>query len=61
MGKKQTLGKTADDLGISLRGVRRLVSSGQLRAYKIGRSRAVRVDADDVAAVLKPIVPNGKL
>jgi excisionase family DNA binding protein len=54
-GKKISLRATGDELGISLRGVRRLISSGELRAYKVGKG-AVRIDVDDIAAVLKPII-----
>ena len=57
MGKIISLDATAEELGISKRGVQRLISTGQLRAYKVGKA-IVRVDVDDIAAVLKPIVPN---
>lgn len=61
MGKKLTLDQAADELGTSLRTVRRLVSSGQLPAVKVGNSRLVRVDRDDLDKLLKPVTPNGKL
>ncbi len=57
MGKKVSLDAVAEELGISKRGVRRLISEGRLRAYKIGQ-KAIRIDTDDIAAVLKPIVPS---
>lgn len=60
MGKKVTLDATAEDLGISVRGVRRLISSGELRAYRVGK-HSVRIDVDDIAAVLKPILPDTAL
>jgi excisionase family DNA binding protein len=60
MGKKISLDEAAEELGTSLRTVRRLVSQGHLRAYKIGNSRLVRVDRDDIQAALKPVTPNGK-
>jgi excisionase family DNA binding protein len=60
MGQKITLAETAERLGVSKDSVRRLISSGELRAYRIGNQQSVRVDTDDLAAVLKPIVPNGK-
>jgi excisionase family DNA binding protein len=59
MGKKITLNATADELGISLRSVRRLITGGKLRAYKIGK-HSVRVDVDDIDKVLKPVIPDGK-
>jgi excisionase family DNA binding protein len=58
MGKKVTLQYIADHLGVSLRTARRLVTDGELKAYKVG-GHLVRIDVDDIAAVLRPIVPNG--
>lgn len=50
----------AEYLGISTRTVRRLISSGELRAYRVrGGDRLVRVDLNDLDAVLDPI-PNGR-
>jgi excisionase family DNA binding protein len=46
----------ADELGVNKRTIRRLIDSGELPAYKVG-SKLVRVDADDVAELLKPIRP----
>jgi excisionase family DNA binding protein len=60
MGKKLTLDQAADELGTSLRTVRRLVSTGQLPAVKVGNSRLIRVDRDDLDKLLKPVTPNGK-
>jgi excisionase family DNA binding protein len=57
VGKKLTLDAAADELGISKRGVRRLISTGELRAFKVGL-KLIRIDADDIAAVLKPIIPS---
>lgn len=56
MGKKISIDDTADELGISRRGVRRLISSGELKAYRVGVA-SIRVDVDDIAAVLKPVAP----
>jgi excisionase family DNA binding protein len=60
MGQKITLDAAADELGISKRTVRRLISSGDLRAYLIGRNRLVRIDRDDLTDVMHEVVPNGK-
>ena len=60
MGKKISLDAAAEELGMSKRSVRRLISTGQLRAYRIGR-QMVRIDCDDLAAALKPIVPTIEL
>ena len=54
MGKKISLDVAADDLGVHKRTIRRLIDSGQLPAYRIG-AKLVRVDADDVAQLLKPV------
>ena len=59
MGKKISLETAAEELGVSKRTVRRLISAGELRAYRVGK-QSVRIDINDVAAVLKPIVPGGK-
>jgi excisionase family DNA binding protein len=59
MGKKISLFKTADELGVSVRTVRRLISRGELRAYRIGTD-IVRIDSDDIESVLKPVTPTGK-
>jgi excisionase family DNA binding protein len=59
--KKLTLNEAADELGVSKRTLRRLISSGQLPAVRIGIGTAiVRIDPDDLANVIHPVVPNGK-
>jgi excisionase family DNA binding protein len=60
MGKMVNIDAAADQLGISKRSVRRLISSGELTAYRIGKMVAtVRIDSDDLDKLLKPVVPNG--
>lgn len=59
MGRKISLETAPDELGVSKRTVRRLISGGELRAYRVGK-QSVRIDVNDIAAVLKPIVPDGK-
>jgi excisionase family DNA binding protein len=63
MPKSSTLTRTrrlvsqqdaADYLGVTERTIRNYVSRGQLRAYRIG-GRLVRVDQDDLDALLRPI------
>jgi excisionase family DNA binding protein len=54
-----TLDQVADELQMSKRAVRRLVSQGTLKAYRIGQN-VIRVDFDDLPTVLKPVVPSGK-
>ncbi len=60
MGKKLSLDQSAEEVGVSKRHIRRLISSGELRAYRVGKSTVIRVDSDDLAAIFKPITPNGK-
>ncbi|CQD10668.1 phiRv2 prophage protein [Mycobacterium europaeum] len=62
MGQKLTIDAAADELGISRRSLRRLITSGQLRAYRIGTgNHLVRIDRDDLSTLLNPVVPNGKM
>jgi excisionase family DNA binding protein len=55
MGKMISLDAAADEIGASKRTVRRLISSGELRAYRIGKA-VIRVDHDDLEKAFKPIV-----
>ena len=52
MSKKLTLDAAAEEISASKRTVRRLISSGELRAYRIGRG-IIRVDADDLEKAFK--------
>ncbi|WP_082942950.1 helix-turn-helix domain-containing protein [Mycobacterium sp. 852002-40037_SCH5390672] len=49
----------ADELGCSIRHLRRLISAGELRAYRIGTHRMIRIDRADLDKVIQPVVPNG--
>ena len=61
MGNKIPIEQAAKQLGISKRSLRRMISSGDLPAYRIGNlPQCVRIDADDLETVCKPIVPSGK-
>lgn len=57
---KIDMNAAAEQLGVDKRTVRRLISSGELRAYRVGRTTAIRVDSEDVAELLIPVVPNHK-
>jgi excisionase family DNA binding protein len=59
MGKKLSLDTAADHLEVSKRTLRRLISDGILPAYRLGRTRVIRVDADDLQKALRPVVPSG--
>lgn len=58
MTRYYSLNQTADILGVSPRTVRRLITAGQLRAYRLG-ARQIRIVADDVESVLRriPVTP----
>jgi excisionase family DNA binding protein len=58
MGKKISMDAAAKELGISKTGVRRLISRGELRAFRVGRA-TIRVDTDDIAKVYRLVVPSG--
>jgi excisionase family DNA binding protein len=53
MGKKISMDAAAVQLGVCKRTIERRIELGELPAYKIG-TKLVRVDSDDVAALLKP-------
>jgi excisionase family DNA binding protein len=56
-----TLDEIADELECSKRHVRRLITSGQIKAYRVGKeSQVIRIDREDLPNVLIPVVPNGK-
>jgi excisionase family DNA binding protein len=54
-----SLDEAAQELSMSKRALRRLISTGELPAYRVGRG-LVRIKAADLDGVLKPVVPNGK-
>ena len=54
--KQLTFAQVAELINCSQRTVRRLVDSGQLKAYRYGQ-RIVRVDPLDVAKLREPVTP----
>jgi len=60
MGKKIQLDAAAEEVGVSTRTIRRLISRGELRGYRVRGTDVVRVDSDDVAGLLEPITPHSK-
>lgn len=48
--KKISLDAAANELGVSKRSVRRLITSGQLKAVRIGNTSLIRIDRDDLAS-----------
>ena len=53
-----SLGEAAAYLDINERTLRRLIANGQLTGYRLG-SRLVRVDLDQLDALLRPIPKTG--
>ncbi|MHB1490089.1 MAG: helix-turn-helix domain-containing protein [Cellulomonas sp.] len=53
-----TVAETADELAVTERLIRKLISSGQLRAVKVG-TRVVRIRRTDLEDLLRParVVP----
>ena len=47
--------QTAENFGIHPRTVRRMIASGDLKAYRVGSGRLIRIDLDEAESLLKPI------
>ena len=57
MGRKLTIDQAAEELSISRRSLRRLITSGDLPAYHLGSlPQIVRIDSDDLDKLLNPLV-----
>ena len=54
-----TLDDAAEYLAVSPLTVRRRIASGELKAYRLGRSRTIRLDLADVENMLRPIPTAG--
>jgi excisionase family DNA binding protein len=54
-----SLADGSDYVGCSVRHLRRLISDGQLPAYRVGTgtSRIIRIKRTDLDALLRPVVP----
>lgn len=50
-----TLQDASAQLGLNERTLRRRIAAGDLNAYKIGRSRAIRLRQADVDALMRPV------
>jgi excisionase family DNA binding protein len=53
-GKLIPLTEAADIYGLSTKTIRRYISDGRLKAYRVG-PRAIRVDRDSLASLLTPM------
>jgi excisionase family DNA binding protein len=59
MGKKISLKAASDELGVSKSSLRRMITTGELPAVRIGKGRSIiRIDVDDLAKVVNPVVPS---
>jgi excisionase family DNA binding protein len=54
MAQKITIADAAKEFGVCERTVRRRIADGTLPAYRVG-PRAIRIDVDDLGALLRPI------
>ncbi len=51
-----TLDQAAEELQCSKRHLRRLIASGQLKAYRLGvGSHLIRIDRADLGKILRPV------
>lgn len=56
MGQLLTIQQAHERLAISKRSLRRLISTGELPAYRVGSlPQAVRIDSDDLDTLCRPI------
>ena len=55
MSKTISVAEAASILGLSPLTIRRYVASGTLTGYRVGNSRFIRLDADEVTALLVPV------
>jgi excisionase family DNA binding protein len=54
-GRWLTIDETAEHIGVTTKTIHALINSGQLPANKIGQTRMVRIAAEDVDALMRPI------
>lgn len=54
-----SLDAAAEYLAVSPLTVRRRIAAGELKAYRLGRSRTIRLDLADVESMLRPIPTTG--
>lgn len=54
-----SLDEAANYLSVSVFTVRRRIASGEITGYRIGRSRAIRVDLNELDAMMRPIPTAG--
>lgn len=60
--KRRRLGSIAagaEQVDVSQNTIRRLISKGELKAYRVGSTRVIRIDLDELDALLRPIPTAG--
>ncbi len=55
MGERVSITEASRILGVAPNTVRKLISSGELRAYKIKGVLGIRVEREDVEALITPV------
>lgn len=50
-----TQAQAGERIGVTDRTIRNLVSRGELKGYRLGSGRTIRIDADELDALLQPI------
>lgn len=54
-----SLDEAAEYLSVSPLTVRRRIAAGDLTGYRLGRSRTIRIDLDELEGMLRPIPAGG--
>lgn len=52
-----SINEAAEVLAVNHMTVRRMIWRGELPAYRIGKSRAIRIKTSDIEKMLRPIEP----
>lgn len=55
-----SLDEAAEYLSVSPLTVRRRIAAGDLTGYRLGRSRTIRIDLDELEGMLRPIPVGGE-
>ena len=54
-----TQAQAAEYLGLTDRTIRNLIARGELTGYRVGKGRSIRLDSNEVDALLRPIPTMG--
>ena len=52
-----SINQAADALAVSHMTVRRMIQRGELPAFRVGKSRAIRIKSSDIQKMLRPVTP----